>query len=1305
MHKQTIVLASSTLAACTVAIALLWLLNGGLLAHAAPTDDLFVCPSGCTYSSIQAAVNAADNGDVVKVAQGAYVGVQNVASLNTDTFTATQIVVITKSITLRGGYNDDFTMRDPETYRTILNAQGQGRAIAIVGSGIAPTVEGLRVTGGDAADLGGVWVGDFWTGHVGGGIYVYQATAVISGNHVYSNTAPLCGGVILYQGDGTLTNNTVGNNTASDGGGAGICLRQSPATLNDNIVHSNTSANGWGGGITLDSSDATLNRNVVFENSTDDYGGGISVDFSAATLTNNRVYSNAADDEGGGIYIYNSYGVLLSGNIITGNTADRGGGIDLESGTPTLVNNVVADNQATVYGAGLYITRSSARLLHTTVARNTGGDGSGIHVTNKGPGEYSTVVMTNTIIVDHEIGITVTVDNTATLNATLWHANVTPRGGNVIHTNDYNGDPAFAPDGYHIGVDSLALDRGVAPAGGVTTDIDGDSRPQGAGYDLGADEFPSVPPDVAWEKRIRVGNGAFQAWNSGPFTVVPDELVTIVERVWITGSGGISFTLGEAWTSALEWESYDATIGNVAQVSRTAVWSAPTATVNAWHVLTKTLRAVASPDYAGTLTETLTAAGLPLQLPERILHFQQPRPQPAWEKTVRVNDGAPQSWDAGQFTVQDGDTLTIIDRGWVTHTADVTFTLAQVWGPGLMLTGQIYDVGTVVTGTGALTWSGSGESAYEWHTLTTTLSVVGVEWLYESITETLTVDGAASQLSLRVVSLLNLSGVGDCHARINDGATTYHTVQAAVDAAQPGDLVKLAGRCTAVNDRGGLAQIAYVTKGITLRGGYTVTNWTTPDPVANPTTLDALGRGRVLYIAGSIAPIIEGLRITGGDATGLGGMDWGDVGGGIYVNGASAVISGNVIYSNTTTDVGGGLFLYQSAATLIANTISQNTAPDGSGAGVALYTSPATLRNNVVRDNQGHDWGGGVSISGGDAELTGNTITGNSVVNGGGGVAISSDSGAMLTGNVITDNNAGHSAGVRVYFSDPVLSDNLINGNVAAAMGGGLGLEGGAPTLVNNVVADNEALMYGAGIYAVRTAAQLLHTTIARNRTTDIGSDGSGVYITSLAGEYSSVAMTNTIVVGHGVGVIVTAGNAVALNGTLWHANTTTDTGGAGSVTRLNDRSGDPAFAPDGYHLTSISAAIGEGIPAGINTDIDGQARPYDVGHDLGADEFVCVALTGGSIAGPETGTVGITYTFTVDATPPNASLSITYTWSPTPLTGQGNAIANYTWNSAGLQGITVTVENCGGTETITHTIDIANVEWKIYLPLVVRGG
>ncbi len=57
---------------------------------------------------------------------------------------------------------------------------------------------------------------------------------------------------------------------------------------------------------------------------------------------------------------------------------------------------------------------------------------------------------------------------------------------------DVTGDPAFvnpAAGNYHIGQSSAAMDRGVDAS--VTADIDGEARPQGSGYALGADEWAS----------------------------------------------------------------------------------------------------------------------------------------------------------------------------------------------------------------------------------------------------------------------------------------------------------------------------------------------------------------------------------------------------------------------------------------------------------------------------------------------------------------------------------------------------------------------------------------------------------------------------------------------------------------------------------------------------------------------------------------------------------------------------------------------------------------------------------------------
>jgi hypothetical protein len=437
----------------SLAVALLWALGAQnspagaapvpqpfQVSHA-PSAELHVCPIGCTYSSVQAAVDIAGPGDVIKVAAGTYTGVQvRPRDDITTTGTVTQIVYLKKSLTIVGGYTtSNWTTPDPEANLTTLDAHRQGRVLYITGP-ITPTIEGLRLTGGDATGMGGEPTNPT---DCGGGIYIYGALATIESNWVFSNTAETGGGIFV-----------------SD---KGWSLNKPGASLIANTVFSNTAIRG--GGIALTRSTAKVFSNVIRGNNASQMGGGMASLFG---------------------------GSMIKQNLISANSAGEGGGAYFQWGESTLVNNVIIDNHiGGGHGSGLHNQGGNLRLFHNTLARNTGGDNSGIYLVDLEDWGLPTIWMTNTIIAHQSIGVYANGISTVTVNGILWHAvpvtvQLSPSAvGSVV--NQHTGEPAFATDGYHIMLGSAAIDVGVEA--GVTIDFDGESRPAQAGHDLGADEF------------------------------------------------------------------------------------------------------------------------------------------------------------------------------------------------------------------------------------------------------------------------------------------------------------------------------------------------------------------------------------------------------------------------------------------------------------------------------------------------------------------------------------------------------------------------------------------------------------------------------------------------------------------------------------------------------------------------------------------------------------------------------------------------------------------------------------------------
>jgi len=378
-----------------------------------------------------------------------------------------------------------------------------------------------------------------------------------------------------------------------------------------------------------------------------------------------------------------------------------------------------------------------------------------------------------------------------------------------------------------------------------------------------------------------------------------------------------------------------------------------------------------------------------------------------------------------------------------------------------------------------------------------------------------------------------LQAPGDVITVCLSGGCDYTTIQDAVDASTGGEIIEVAtGVYTGVQARGGMTQVVYLTKTLTIRGGFApdFSNW---DPESYPTVLEAQRQGRVFYIAGDASPVIEGLRIVNGDAEASGGASYG---GGILAIGGSGpsltvTLRYNHIVSNCATSSGSG----------------------GHGGGLSFIFSNVILEGNHVEYNE-------------------------------------------------TDGSGG---GLRMEQANGHLRDNIIRRNRAAS-GGGIYLTNLASArMTNTVIADNEVSYGGAGMVVAGAYARMVHTTLARNS----GADGSGVYVV-IGGLHSTgnVSMTNSIVVSHTVGITVAPGhimigqNKALLDGVLWYTNGQ-NTGGAGIITLTHEYTGNPAFLADGYHIGLGSAAIDQGVDAGVTTDVDGDARPIGPLPDIGADE------------------------------------------------------------------------------------------------------
>lgn len=294
--------------------------------------------------------------------------------------------------------------------------------------------------------------------------------------------------------------------------------------------------------------------------------------------------------------------------------------------------------------------------------------------------------------------------------------------------------------------------------------------------------------------------------------------------------------------------------------------------------------------------------------------------------------------------------------------------------------------------------------------------------------------------------------VSSCAARVNNGvsdSSIYTTVQSAINAASNGNLIKITGYCADSVYSNGLYLIAYVTKTLTLRGGYNPGDWTMIDPAIYPTTFDALTQTNSVLVTGGASARFENLRFLNASSDGF------------RMQPGTVVVISNSLFMSATT--GGGLWNAGGIVT-VSNSIFNHNSAGIIADGPSIFISVTTINNGdgILVNPTSPD-----TIQIIDSTLSNNDNNG--IYNLGGNTVVS---------NTTIANNK--SVGVR----SSTVSIILINSTIANNAYDGVWGNGGVAVLSNTTVVSNARY----GVNSVSSAIYMRNTLLTKNSTNCAGS-------------------------------------------------------------------------------------------------------------------------------------------------------------------------------------------------------------------------
>ena len=248
------------------------------------------------FSTIQAAIVAANGGDEIIVAEGTYN--ENINFLGKNIIVRSSdptnpSVVQNTIIQAALSFYPVVVFAGTENSTCVLSGFTITGGLGISGNAAMPTIQYNVITGNSGSSYGGG---------------IYECNGLIQYNTISNNSAYMYGGGIGFC-HGTIKNNVItGNEAESFGGGLAFC----DGTVQSNSVYLN-SATMTGGGMAYCGyySPGTVENNLIFSNSSES-GGGVSN--CASSVRNNTIYGNSAGTGGGIMNCPDVYNCIIWAN-------------------------------------------------------------------------------------------------------------------------------------------------------------------------------------------------------------------------------------------------------------------------------------------------------------------------------------------------------------------------------------------------------------------------------------------------------------------------------------------------------------------------------------------------------------------------------------------------------------------------------------------------------------------------------------------------------------------------------------------------------------------------------------------------------------------------------------------------------------------------------------------------------------------------------------------------------------------------------------------------------------------------------